>query len=164
MARAREVDGIRADARFGEAAASAVSVRSEEVFEFVERVLDTTDIETLHSMRVATRRLRAALEVYAPAFPRKAHESALAEVKALADDLGVRRDPDVAIERLRRIEQGLSAADKPGIDHLVEALAERQEAANSLVAERLSEIERSGLRDRLQALSEMAIGSRGRGE
>ena len=53
-------------------------------------------------MRVATRRLRAALEVFEPCFPRKRHRKALKRVKALADALGERRDRDVAIEFLER--------------------------------------------------------------
>ena len=33
-------------------------------------VLDVGDIERVHDMRVATRRLRAALEIFGPCFPR----------------------------------------------------------------------------------------------
>lgn len=160
MARAREITGIVPEARFGEAAASAVSTRAEEVFEFADRVLDTADIEGLHAMRVATRRLRAALEVYAPAFPGKAHASALAEVKALAGDLGVRRDLDVAIATLGEIESGFDAADRPGVDHLIESLARRQDAANELIAARLTEVEDNELQLRLRDLADMARGSR----
>ena len=62
--------------------------------------MDTADIEGVHDMRVATRRLRAAMEIFAPCFPKKRHRGALREVKGLADLLGTRRDPDVMIERL----------------------------------------------------------------
>lgn len=160
MARAREIPGIALDATFGEAAASAVAVRAAEVFELTDSVLDMTDIEAVHDMRVATRRLRAAMEVYAPAFPRKAYESALADVKALADDLGARRDPDVAIEELQRIEGGLAEEDRPGVDHLVAALASKQAAGNEQLARRLDLVSEGRLQERLVALSEMARGSR----
>ena len=63
-------------------------------------MLDLDDIERVHDMRVATRRLRAALEVFEPCFPRKRYREALKRVKALADALGERRDRDVAIEFL----------------------------------------------------------------
>ena len=53
------------------------------------------EIERVHDMRVATRRLRAALEVFEPCFPGKAHAAVLRQVKALADALGERRDRDV---------------------------------------------------------------------
>ena len=63
-------------------------------------VLDIGDIERVHDMRVATRRLRAALEVFEPCFPKKRLSAALSEVKALADALGERRDRDVTIAAL----------------------------------------------------------------
>jgi CHAD domain-containing protein len=160
MARAADIPGIRPDATFGEAAASAILVRAGEVFAFTHSVLDTDDIEAVHDMRVATRRLRAAMEVYAPALPTKTFSSALREVKALADDLGARRDPDVAIEELQRIEEALPEDDRLGVDHLVEALRRRQEHANAALAARLRELESSRLEERLAALAQMARGSR----
>ena len=46
-----------------------VTTRSHELFERADGVLDTEDIERVHDMRVATARLRAALEVFAPVLP-----------------------------------------------------------------------------------------------
>ena len=40
-------------------------------------VLDVSDIERVHDMRVATRRLRAALEVFRPCFPRAEFKATL---------------------------------------------------------------------------------------
>ena len=71
------------------------TVRAEEVFEHSDGVLDSGEIDRLHDMRVATRRLRAAMEVFEPCFPRKRFRKALKDVKALADALGERRDRDV---------------------------------------------------------------------
>lgn len=99
MAGSRKVE-FECDGSFAEAAARVVEVRSREVFEHAEGVLDMTEIERVHDMRVATRRLRAALEVFSPAFPRKRHRKALRRVKALADALGERRDADVEVELL----------------------------------------------------------------
>ena len=56
-------------------------------------------------MRVATRRLRAALEIFEPCFPAKPYDQALGEVKRLADALGERRDRDVAIAALPRLQR-----------------------------------------------------------
>ena len=72
-------------------------------------MLDTGDIERLHDMRVATRRLRAALEIFGPCFPHKRIEAALRDVKALADALEERRDRDVtiaALEDVRGVDGG----------------------------------------------------------
>ena len=59
---------LSAEQPYIEAAAEVIGERSQAVFEHRrKRVLDITDIEGVHEMRVATRRLRAALEVFGPA-------------------------------------------------------------------------------------------------
>jgi CHAD domain-containing protein len=156
MAKAREIPGFAEAKSFREAAAMAVEVRAEEVFEYAAGVLDTTDIERVHAMRVATRRLRAVMEIFAPAFPRKQHRTALAEVKALADALGERRDRDVAIESMTAIGAALTSEDRRGIEHLVAELREEQQGANLGLARALEEIESHDLRGRLRALAAAA--------
>ena len=156
MAKAREVPGIGPEARFRDAAASAVAVRAQEVFEHSEGVLDMDDIERVHNMRVATRRLRAAMEIFAPCFPKSEHKRELKEVKALADALGERRDPDVAIEELGQVAGALPAADRPGVESLIEELRDEQRSANVVLRAKLSEIEERGLQERLAALADEA--------
>ena len=73
MAKAREIEGFAEAGSFAAAAALAVDTRTDELFSFSEGVLDTSDIERVHDMRVASRRLRAALEIFAPCFPKREH-------------------------------------------------------------------------------------------
>ena len=153
MAKAREIEGFADAATFAEAARLAVETRTEELFSFSEGVLDTTDIERVHDMRVASRRLRAALEIFEPCFPKKAHRPVLEEVKALADALGERRDRDVHIEELERIAASLATEDGPGLGELVGALRSEQEGANVILAEALERIEGDDLHARLIALA-----------
>ena len=153
MASARDIPGITPAATFREAAASAVEVRAEEVFSFRDRALDTGDIEGVHDMRVATRRLRAVMEIFAVCFPKQQHRRALREVKALADALGERRDPDVMIDGLEKVARGLAAADRAGIRGLEESLREEQAGANERLAAMLDRIESDRLRERLVALA-----------
>ena len=153
MAKARDIPGITLDATFREAAASAVEVRAEEVFSFRDRALDTSDIEGVHDMRVATRRLRAVMEIFAVCFPKQQHRRALREVKELADVLGERRDPDVMIDGLEGIATRLGRGDRSGIRHLERTLREEQTRANQRLAAMLDRIERDHLRERLVALA-----------
>src|SRR5438477_2358463 len=133
MAKAREIEGFAKAGSFAEAAALAVEVRTEELFSFVEGVLDTSDIERLHDMRVASRRLRAALEIFAPCFPKQAHRRVLSDVKALADALGERRDRDVRIAQLEGISRSLAEDDHPGWPELFARSPAGQRAANRVV-------------------------------
>ncbi|MEA2369157.1 MAG: hypothetical protein QOH38_1875 [Thermoleophilaceae bacterium] len=153
MARAREIPGFAEAPTFAEGAARVVEVRSAEVFEHQDGVLRTDEIERVHDMRVATRRLRAALEIFAVCFPRRDHRRLLKEVKALAGALGERRDRDVAIRALDEASGQLTATDRPGLKHLRDELRGEQERANEELADVLVEIERDDLRERLLALA-----------
>jgi CHAD domain-containing protein len=160
VAKAREIPGIEAGLPFREAAARAVEVRAHEVFDQSVDVLDTQDIERVHDMRVATRRLRAVMEIFAPVFPRKAHRRALADVKELADALGERRDPDVAIHALAKVADALHPNDSPGILSLQDELRSHQGEANEHLAATLERVRASALRERLLVLAAEARGIR----
>jgi inorganic triphosphatase YgiF len=60
-------------------------------------MLEGVDPEYLHQMRVALRRLRSALSVFAPLFPAEAVAPMAAELKWLATALGPARDWDVFV-------------------------------------------------------------------
>jgi CHAD domain-containing protein len=131
VAKARPVEGLKSADPYASAAAKVVAVRSREVADHSHDVLDVTEIERVHDMRVATRRLRAALEVFEPCFPAAQYEEALKEAKAVADALGERRDADVAIAALERFAAGLAAPDRPGVGSLVGKLRTEQADANA---------------------------------
>ena len=141
MAKAREIPGLTTDLPYGEVAARVLEVRMAEVIEHSAGVLDMSEIEGVHSMRVATRRLRAAIEIFWPCFPKEEEKRALKAVKALADALGERRDRDVAIEALSTFAAAMPAPDRPGIQSLVARYADEQERAN-VALERFVEPER----------------------
>src|SRR3954464_8604692 len=156
MAKARPIEGLKAEEPYAAAAAKVVAVRAREVADHSRNVLDTGDIERVHDMRVATRRLRAALEIFERCFPRKEFKRTLKEVKSLADTLGERRDPDVHIEELERIAAALTREDARGIRSLEAELRAQQQGANEALAAKLREIEETGLRERLLALAAAA--------
>ena len=157
MAKARDIDGLHANMPFAEAAAATVAVRAEELFEHSAGVLDTTDIERVHDMRVASRRLRAVLEIYAPCFPTAQYKPLLREVKDLADALGERRDPDVLLDRLATLEAALPKANTPGIEAFAAPVREEQERGNATLAAALEHAERTDLAGRLALLAASAV-------
>jgi|SRR4051812_43718908 CHAD domain-containing protein len=157
MAKARDIEGLHADLPFAEAAAATVTVRAEELFEQSEGVLDTSDIERVHDMRVASRRLRAVLEIYAPCFPKAQFKPILSEVKELADALGERRDPDVMLDRLADLELKLPKANAPGIEAFARPVREEQQRGNETLADALEHAERTNLRGRLALLAASAV-------
>jgi len=156
MAKALPIPGLNPGTRFADAAAAAVEVRAREVFAHADGVLDTSDIERVHAMRVATRRLRAAMEVFAACFPKKEHRKLLREVKALADVLGERRDPDVAIAALEGIATELNTSDRPGIEGFADEMRAGQKRGNERLAAALEQLSEAQLQERLLALAASA--------
>ncbi len=142
---------------FGVAASRVVRQRADELFAEQEGVLDIDDIERVHDMRVATRRLRAALEIFAECFPAQDHKEVLKEVKALADALGERRDPDVQVEALGKLGARMPVADRPGVEYVIARMRERQLAANVVLAAALEHARDEDLHVRLRALSTAAL-------
>ena len=155
MASAREVE-LDCEASFGVAARRVVKVRAKEVFKHSEGVLDLDDVERVHDMRVATRRLRAALEIFDDCFPRKRHRKALKKVKALADALGARRDADVEIELLEGLAGEIAAEDRQALRALIEALRAQQRQANDDLAPFVASKQLKKLRRRLAKLAKAA--------
>ena len=130
MAKAKPIPDLSAEDSYADVAARIVSVRAGELTENAQGVLDTGDIERVHDMRVATRRLRAALEIFEPCFPAEGYAQALGEVKRLADALGERRDRDVAIAALHAFNDQMPSPDRRGVASLIERLQTEQGDAN----------------------------------
>jgi len=94
------------------------------------------DIEDVHKMRVATRRVRAYLKAARPALDRVATDRLRADVRELAGTLGVIRDNDVMIHQLH-IEAGLLGdPDTGALEHLITRLdTERIAGRDRLISE-----------------------------
>ncbi len=152
MAKALPIPGLTAEMPFAAAAVATVRVRAEELLAHAEGVLDVEQIERVHAARVASRRLRAALEMYAPCFPKAELRSVLREVKALADALGARRDPDVQLGGLERFAQALPEADQRGLLRFMAAARADQDRGNERLAAALVALREDDLAGRIDAL------------
>src|SRR3954451_24298812 len=156
MAKPRPISDLTSEMPYAEAAARIVSVRTAELTEHAQGVLDTGDIERVHDMRVATRRLRAALEIFEPCFPARSFREALQEVKRLADALGERRDRDVAIAALFAFNDQMPGPDRKGITSLIEQLIEEQAEANLHLAPLVEEPNLVAIRE---SMDELVVGT-----
>jgi len=76
-----------------------------------EMVLYGNDIEGVHQMRVALRRLRSCLTLYKSVIPRKAHAELNEKIKYIANCLGEARDWDVFRENLMLMQQHIPNND-----------------------------------------------------
>ena len=155
MAKAADID-VRPFEAYALAAARIVRIRADELIANSENVLDTEDIERVHDMRVASRRLRAVLEIFEPCFPKGDFKTVLRDVKALADALGERRDPDVHIEDMQGFTAQVQVTNRPGLEALTARMRERQLRGNEVLAAALERATESSLHERLHSLADGA--------
>jgi len=98
--KARRVKGLEPEGTLADNVALIVAVRTDELHAFMPKALDPAEVETLHDMRIAAKRLRYILEygTYAG--------TAAKRTKELQDLLGEIHDCDVTLPRvLELIEQ-----------------------------------------------------------
>jgi len=164
VAKPRSIPGLSEDDPYAVAAARVVRVRTAELAAHAAGVLEVEEIERVHDMRVATRRLRAALEVFEPCFPRRRQRAALREVKALADALGERRDRDVTIDSLRRFAAAVDQEDQPGLEGLIGRIRDEQATANLELAPRVEPERLAALVEMLEGLADRAAALAGEPE
>ncbi len=92
------------------------------------------DPEQLHDMRVATRRMRAALAMFADVLPVRAQHFR-DELGWVADVLGAVRDLDVQLERVDEWTSAVATEDRAALDDLARLLSQqRHDAQRRLLA------------------------------
>jgi CHAD domain-containing protein len=131
MGKADEIAGLECSADALRWAAEVLRARFDEIVNLRGAVvLDSGDIEAVHDMRVATRRLRSALRDFAPVLRKSPLRSVNKDLKKLADSLGAARDLDVAIVALEELKTKASdKAVKAGIQKLVDERREKRQEA-----------------------------------
>ena len=92
-------------------------------------------VEGVHQLRVATRRLRAALRLFGPVLPARLVESCTADLRWLGHCVGRVRDLDVLAAAIAACGARMAPPERPGVAALQrDVAARRREAHHELVA------------------------------
>ena len=140
--KARKVKGIDPEAPLVDGVHRIIEVRLDELCSFMPRAADPEEITALHDMRIAAKRLRYLLEMFAPCFGDYA-ATAAKRAKELQDLIGEIHDCDVTLPRvlgllteLRAHDAdevlGLAAEDAEDLDPALAAGAPHAEAFRGL--------------------------------
>lgn len=118
----------------------------------IEGVYHAEDIEFIHRMRVASRRVRTSLAVFKNCLPPKKGETWLAQIRKLTRALGQARDADVQIDLLNNFFEKLpNAKYKPGIRRLITRLDQQRTKMQKKVEAELDDLIRSKAIDNLKS-------------
>ena len=100
MAKARAVQGLNPQAPTGENASLIAQTRLDELYEWGQYVDNPYHVRELHNLRIAAKRLRYTLEIFADALPEPV-APLVKEVAQVQEELGALHDSDVRIALLR---------------------------------------------------------------
>lgn len=158
MAKAKEITEIDCAADALPWAAEVLRVRFEEVVNLREAALDFSDIEGVHAMRVATRRLRGALRDFMPLMKKRPPKSLRKDLKRIADALGAVRDEDVAIVALEDLRaQAETETLKKGVENFLRQRGDQREAARLNLTEAIAHDRLSDLHERFNSAIAKAV-------
>ena len=124
-----------------------IGERWEAVWNAVPRAAEGTDIEGVHDVRVASRRLRAAMDVAAPAFPAAWYKPLHSLAKEITSELGAVRDRDVMLEYLTAQRDAAPPNERPGIDRLIGRIDRERAAARAEMETFLQGLADRGVRE-----------------
>lgn len=124
----------------------------------IDLVLAGQDIESIHRMRVATRRLRNGLELFKDCLPKKKARTWQDHIRKITHSLGKARDLDIQIALLDNLyDETLDEIYKPGFRRLLLRLKQRRAKAQKQVKRALLDFQESKslkkMRGQFEALS-----------
>ncbi len=125
--------------------------RLKKMLEWRSDVLKHEDVEAVHKMRVASRRLRAVMDAYEVIGRPKQFKKAYQQIKAVADILGQARDTDVMIENLSARLRQADATEQAGLHWLIERLQTYREQYQQRLEAFLAELDEQQLTQQISA-------------
>ena len=134
MAKARAISGIDAHALTGTNARIIARTRLEEMETWGRYAHDSQRSDELHDLRIAAKRLRYTLEIFADVLPEES-EAAIKEVTQIQEELGALHDSDVMVALLRLCLEQQHGNDKVHANgkHAL-AVAAQQKVGTHLIA------------------------------
>jgi hypothetical protein len=97
MAKASKVKGLKTKAPARENAAKIIAVRLDDMYKYAPYVEDPENIDEIHDLRIAAKRLRYTLEMFRFAYPSEL-KTLISEVKKIQSTIGDMRDADIMVE------------------------------------------------------------------
>jgi CHAD domain-containing protein len=116
------------------------------VWKAMPAVMAGEDPEAVHKVRVASRRLGAAMDVAADCFPRKWYRPLHKTAKRITRALGDVRDRDVMLEALARDRERATDPERRAIDHLIAGVKRDRKRARKEMVRFLAKLDDEGVR------------------
>ena len=147
---------------FAQSGRRLLQERTETMLEWPEEVLKHEDVEAVHKMRVAIRRLRATLDAYQSICEPKSFKKIYRQVTQIADALGAARDTDVMLINLHAQLEQVKSEDKAGVEWIIERLQTFREQKQLELESFLQDMDEDGLRLQIESCIQEGVASHGK--
>lgn len=145
---------LKPEDAFAEAGRKALRFHLERMLNPEPDVRAGEDMEKLHEMRVASRRMRAAFRIFKPAYSKKVTKPLLAGLKETGRILGEVRDRDVFRENLQHYQQTLPEKEQKSLQVVLDIWAKQHRRARKKMLAYLDSKKYSRFKKALQAFVE----------
>ena len=147
---------------FAQSGRRLLKERTQTMLEWPEEVLKHEDVEAVHKMRVAIRRLRATLDAYQSICDPKSFKKIYRQVTQIADVLGAARDTDVMLINLHAQLEQVKSEDKAGVEWIIERLQTFREQKQLELESFLQGLDEDALRKQIELSIQEGVASHGK--
>jgi exopolyphosphatase/pppGpp-phosphohydrolase len=152
------------DETFAQSGRRMLVERTKKMLDWCDEVLKHEDVEAVHKMRVASRRLRATLDAYESCCNPKVFKKLYRQVKIAADNLGAARDTDVMLQNLQAQMEQMTDEDRPGVEWLMERLKDYRQERQRILVKFLHSLDEDALKEQATSCIPEGVASNGKSQ
>lgn len=147
------MSGLELDIPFRTAATIILKAKAKPMFALEKVVRSGKDVEALHDMRVASRRVREAMEIFQPCYEPETFNNHYREVRRVTRTLGRARNLDVCIGFFSGLQESLQdAEEQEAVTYLLDQQKKERERVHRKMVGKLDKLDLKGMRKSLVAL------------
>jgi len=147
MAKARKIPYLNPDQSLSICLQKILRTRFDEMISFEQGTLLGEDIEFLHDMRVASRRVQAVLKIFRGAFPKSKFKPEYVQIRTLIRALGVVRDYDVFIDKIEKYKKSFKNHDNRALDLLIHRKKTQREEKRRIMIQTINGLNKIGYKE-----------------
>ena len=147
---------------FAQSGQRLLQERTQKMLEWPEEVLKHEDVEAVHKMRVAIRRLRATLDAYQSICDPKSFKKIYRQVTQITDALGAARDTDVMLINLHAQLEQVKSEDKAGVEWIIQRLQTFRDQKQRELESFLRNLDEDDLRKQVELCIREGVASYGK--
>ncbi len=103
MKKMKYLNKLKKDITFYKAAKIITRNRLKHIFDLSDKYLEEPTVQNLHRLRIAVRRMRFSFELFVNCYSKKTFRYTLKGLKKLQDAIGIIRDIDVVMVKLKEL-------------------------------------------------------------